>query len=202
MIDASNILKSKKKVRKYEKILIKKIKNYFINLGFSVIPNARFNISWGSITSDLDLLLLKENEITIVEVKSKHDTLSRAKNQIKKITDFADYVYLATDVYPKKFIEKSIGLIYVTNNGIEVIKDAKKIIKLPDFISVASLQKKCLLRRLNNITSERKDQDKYNIALSYFKKVDKNILKNELKEIVTCGLKCELNCPIWKFIDK
>lgn len=80
-----SILKSSKRIGKYEAPIIKKLEPFFQNQGFQVVPHARFNISWGNIISDIDLLLIKENKVGIVEVKSSHDNLKRAKNKFQTL---------------------------------------------------------------------------------------------------------------------
>ncbi|MGI0011353.1 MAG: hypothetical protein ACREAE_08130 [Nitrosopumilaceae archaeon] len=199
MIRVQNIHKSTKKIGKHEKIIIKKLQTHFEKQGYDVIPHASLNIAWGSIISDLDLLLIKSNQLTIIEVKSSHDNLQRARRQIRNIQDYVDFAYVATDYYPRKWNMHHIGFI-VANGKIDIIKEAKQITKLPNPNSISSLKKICLSRMLGySDDSKTKNILKTKLA-SYVQKArsHKN-LKDELKEIVTCGEHCDSSCPIWSF---
>ncbi len=101
MINPKHILKSTKRIGKYETIIINNLQKYFSKLGYHAIPHARFDIAWGSILSDLDLLLVKDDQLILVEVKSSKDNLARARKQIEATEDFVDRVYIATDYEPK-----------------------------------------------------------------------------------------------------
>ncbi len=104
LIKAGNILKSSKREGRHESVIIKKLAIFFENLGYQTIPHARFNIAWGNILSDVDLLVLKNDEIVAVEVKSSKDNLKRARKQIENIKDYVDYAYVATNYIPKKVL--------------------------------------------------------------------------------------------------
>ena len=87
MVVTQNIHKSTKHVGKYEEIIIQSLVTYFQLNGYEALPHSSLNIAWGSILSDIDILLVKENQLVCVEVKSHRDKLSKAPKQIDRIKD-------------------------------------------------------------------------------------------------------------------
>ena len=198
MIKKSNVLKSSKKIGKYEEVIIKKLIPFFKNQGYEVIPHARFNVSWGNILSDLDMLLIKDNKLTLVEVKSSKDQLERARKQIKKSKDFVDFIYIATDYYPRKWTFRNVGLL-VVNGKVDTIKTPKIIEKKIKLESIHWLQKKCLSRMNKEQGWKNTGLNKMELSNRLIKNSNPKSLKSEIKEVVTCGLDCEYGCPIWEF---
>ena len=192
-----SILRSSKKIGKYEAPIIEKLEPFFHNQGFLVVPHARLNISWGNIISDIDLLLIKENKIGIVEVKSSHDNLKRAKKQISNIKDYVDFAYIATDFKPRKFPTTIAGWIFVKDE-VTIMKYPQTINNEPSHSSVDSLPKKCLERYLYQKNISSKGMSKYEITHNIMSLQVKN-LKDEVKSMATCGQECDTNCPIWEF---
>jgi hypothetical protein len=198
MIQSNNILKSSKVEGKFEAPIIKKIVTYFEDLGYDALPHARFNVSWGNILSDIDVLIVKDNIVGLIEVKSSHDNLKRARKQIDNIKDYVDFVYVATDYIPRKFPFRKIGWLYVDKNVSEMKKPCF-FTSQPKYLSVDWIPKKCL----NRICSHKEltcssNATKQVLVDNIVEKSNSN-LKEELKEIVTCGLNCETHCPIWEF---
>ncbi len=191
------ILKSSKKIGKYELAIIEKLETFFKNKGFQVVPHARLNISWGNILSDIDLLLIKDNKVGIIEVKSSHDNLKRAKKQISNIKDYVDFAYIATDFKPRKLPTSSAGWIFVENE-VTVMKFPQIIYGEPSHYSIDSLPKKCLERYLDHKNISSKGMSKYKITNTILSTSD-NTLKDEVKSMATCGQECDVNCPIWDF---
>lgn len=196
LIKAANILKSSKREGRHESIIIKKLVVFFENLGYQAIPHARFNIAWGNILSDVDLLLLKNNEIIAVEVKSSKDNLKRARKQIENIKDYVDYAYVATNYVPRKFSIRNTGLIYV-NGHVVILKRPKLLNDGTRLFSLYSLPKKCLCRWTKIRNQSYSQKSKSELANQILDNpVD---VKSKVKEIVTCGLDCDYGCPIWNF---
>lgn len=191
------ILKSSKRVGKYESVIIKKLEPFFQNQGFQVVPHARFNISWGNILSDIDLLLIKENKVGIIEVKSSHDNLKRAKKQILKIKDYVDFAYIATDFKPRKLPTPIAGWIFVKDE-VTIMKHPRIIDNAPTRYSVESLPKKCLKLYLNQKNIPPKRMSKYEITSNILSIFPEN-LKEEVKSMATCGQQCDTSCPIPEF---
>lgn len=197
MIVQRTILKSSKKIGKYESAIIEKLEPFFKNKDFQVMPHARLNISWGNIISDIDLLLIKEDKVGIVEVKSSHDNLKRARKQILDIKDYVDFAYIATDFKPRKLPISLAGWILVKNE-VTVMKLPQIICDRPSHYSIESLPKKCLQRYLDHRNISPKDMLKHEITNTILS-TSKNNLKEEVKSMATCGQECDTNCPIWKF---
>lgn len=196
MIKAVNVLKSSKREGRHESVIIKKLVVFFENLGYHAVPHARFNIAWGNILSDVDLLLLRNDEIVAVEVKSSRDNLKRARKQIENIKDYVDYAYVATDYIPRKFSLRNAGLIYV-NGNVVILKSSKLLSDNPRLYSLDSLPKKCLCRWAKTRNQKCSQKSKLDLASQIINDSDK--LKSKVKEIVTCGLDCDHGCPIWDF---
>jgi len=185
-IHSTNILTSTKQEGRYEKLIIHKLKIFFENQNFHVIPHARFNVAWGSILSDLDLLLIKDNMLTLVEVKSSKDNIERIKKQFQSIQDYVDYYYVATDFQPKKIPLQDAGWILV-NENIEIKNNAKKLERSPTMGSILSLKKQSLHSLLGMSELEAKQFSKYELAIKITKKSNQSNLKDNLKAIVTCN---------------
>ncbi len=192
-----NILKSSKKIGKYEAPIIEKLALFFQNQGFQAVPHARLNISWGNIISDIDLLLIKENKVGIVEVKSSHDNLKRAKKQISNIKDYVDFAYIATDFKPRKLPTPIAGWIFIKDK-VTIMKYPQTISNEPSRHSVDSLPKKCLKRYLEQKNLSSKGMTKYEITDNIMS-IPVNNLKDEVKMMAVCGQECDTNCPIWEF---
>ena len=61
---------SPKKVGIHETRIIEQLTQYFGEKGYTVVSHVQLNISYGSILSELDMLLEKNGLLTYVEVKS------------------------------------------------------------------------------------------------------------------------------------
>ena len=187
MKKSNSILKSTKKPGIYEKKIIKTLERHFNKLGYQVFPHSRFDIAWGSIISDLDLLLLKGDELTLIEVKSSHDNLGRIKKQFPLFQDYIDYFYIATDYYPKKWPMRKAGQIVVTDSKVELLKKPKPLTKDPSIDSVMSLKKDAICKLAGLTKRECNKHTKYDLAVEIKNNYESVELKNQLKEIVTCG---------------
>jgi hypothetical protein len=197
MIIAENISKSTKRMGLYEEQIIRKLTDYFLKEGYDVIPHSSLNIAWGSVLSDIDLLLVKDQLLTYVEVKSSRDNLARAHKQIDRVMDYVDYAYVATDKKVRKWSSKNAGLIFVGSDKISMIKKGKRFKNKPRFYSVVTLKKKCLDRFFDNQCLI--FENKYNLAEYVYAKKECN--RPLLKEIVTCGYLCSSNCPLVRKYD-
>jgi hypothetical protein len=194
MVMAQNIAKSTKRIGRYEEKIIQTLTKYFRINGYEVIPHSSLNIAWGSIVSDVDLLLLKDNILTYVEVKSSKDNLARAKQQIDRMMDYIDYAYVATDKQVKNWNMPNVGLIYVQEETVVIVKKAKKFSNKPKFYSIVALKKKCLAMFFGNNNRYIMLVNKYELAQHVYTK--RKCTRACLKEIVTCGELCDANCPI------
>lgn len=201
MENVKGIASSTKRMGKYEKDLIDKLTFYFHENEYKVFPHSSLNIAWGSILSDIDLLLIKDNYLIYVEVKSKRDKISSAIKQIERRKDYIDYAYVATNKSIKDWAESKIGLILIKEDIIKITKEPSRFTNGPSFSSIFSLKKKCLNRFLTNGEKCKISMNKYDLA-RYVWTVRKSICTRDcLKEIVTCGNTCDTYCPIVTFIE-
>jgi hypothetical protein len=200
-VNILNINTSTKCVGKHEEQIIQRLAEHFRNENYEVIPHARFNIAWGIIISDIDLLLLKEQLLIYVEVKSQNDNLKKALKQVERVKDFVDYAYVATDKVVTNWNAPHAGLISIDGDTINLVKDVERFDNSPSFSSIASLRKKCLLKFIEKSEKCSKHINKYELA-KYIHKFMKDKCKRELlKEIVTCGNCCTGKCPIEKAME-
>ena len=194
MVMAQNIAKSTKRVGEYEERIIQILSEHFRQMGYEVIPHSSLNIAWGCIISDVDLLLLRNHILTYVEVKSSRDNIARAKQQIDRIMDYIDYAYVATDKQIKNWSMPNVGLIYVQEETVTLVKKAKKFSNKPKFYSVVALKKKCIARLFGDSSRCIMSINKYELAQHVYTK--RKCTRACLKEIVTCGKLCISDCPI------
>jgi len=198
---AKNINKSTKRLGRHETRIIRSLAQYFQMYGREVIPHARLNIAWGSILSDVDLLLLENDMLTFVEVKSSRDKLSKAMRQIDRVKDYVDYAYVATDRLLNYWNMSRVGLISVRVDDVVVVKKPTRFRNRPQFASIVALQKKCLSRFLGNGYACRTYINQYDLA-RYVYTIRKDECTREcLKEIVTCGNTCDTICPISNYLN-
>jgi len=205
MVQAQNLNGSTKREGKYEAKIIQNLILHFQINGYETIPHVRFNIAWGSILSDIDLLLLKDGLLTYIEVKSLRDKFLKALQQIERVKDYVDYACVATDkITTDKMMndweKPKVGLISIHDNVVTFVRKPTRFRSRPSFSSIISLKKKCLARFIGNGDACRAYVDKYDLA-RYVYTVRKNECTREcLKEIVTCGGSCDGICPIVKFV--
>lgn len=201
MVLAENINGSTKRMGIYEAKIIQNLTQYFRIRGYEAIPHVQLNIAWGSILSEVDLLLLKDGVLTYVEVKSRRDKLSKALRQIDRMKDYVDYACVATNKLVRKWSIPDVGLISVYDDAITLMRKPRRFKNSPSFSSIISLKKKCLARFIGNGDACRTYVSKYDLA-RYVYVVRKNECTREcLKEIVTCGNTCDTTCPIAGFVN-
>jgi len=194
MVISQNIHKSTKHVGKYEEIIIQSLVTYFQLSGYEVVPHSSLNIAWGSILSDIDILLVKDYQLVCVEVKSHRDNLSKAPKQIDRIKDYVDYAYIATDKPITNLDVIDAGLILVQQEKIKIIKKARKFTNKPRLDSVATLKKKCIASFFGDYNRYFMLTNKYELAVRVY--LEGKCTRDCLKEIVTCGEQCDIDCPI------
>jgi len=194
-----NLNPSTKVQGKHELHLISVVTNFFRERNFDVVNHISFNIAWGRIISDLDILLIKNNEISYIEVKSKKDKIKKAYEQIERVKDYIDYAWIASDKRFNSISNGLVGYIEINNDETKIVKEPKRFISEPSFSSILSLKKKCLLKF--DITNNLLYQNilKYDIAKKVYNM--KNVCTRDcLKEIVTCGGNCDDKCPIDTYV--
>ena len=182
-MNASNILKSTKRPGIYESGIIERLRLHFTEMGYEAVPHARFDLAWGSIISDIDLLVLGDGKITLIEVKSSKDKIGRAPRQIDAVKDFVDEAYLATDYLPRRWPRCRAGRIVVTHDGVRIVKKAPKLDKRPGLDALLSLKRDSLADLLSDPPGN--NMRKYEMA-SQIMKLGPADLKQKLQRIVTC----------------
>lgn len=195
----NNMKKSTKSIGRFEEPIVDKVSRHFRSLGYRAFSHVRFNVAWSSALSDIDVLLLKEDSITVVEVKSKRDKLLRAGRQIEVISDYVDYAYVATDKLLKSWKMDYVGLLLVREDDVRVIKEAKRMIGKPRIESLFALPKKCLIHLLGKVNE--KNRLKWEIIQQLDKQSSEEFLRKCLKEIVLCQSCNYDNCPVFNFIS-
>jgi hypothetical protein len=196
MLKVNRICNSTKAIGKYEEILIRKTSDHFSQQGYRVFPHARFNIAWGSSLSDLDILLVKGDTLTVIEVKSRRDKIARAEQQMQRISDYIDYGYVATDRTLEHWGDPVIGLLLV-GETVKTIARAKRFAGRPSIESFFALQRRCLFRFLGEESNRR--FLKYDVAEKVRLMGSEASIRRCLKRIVTCARSCKTDCPVWRF---
>jgi hypothetical protein len=199
-VQVQNIVGSHKKAGIYETRIIERLTRYFEDKGYTVISHAQLNISYGSILSELDMLLEKKGWLTYVEVKSHRDKLDRAFRQIDRVRDYVDYTYVATTKRIVDWHYTNIGLIVVQEEKVRVTKPAKRFTSFPRYSAIFSLRKKCLLKFLQNGQNYQNCLSKYELVRYVLSRHKKDASRECLKEIVTCGKEGCITCPILRFV--
>lgn len=197
MLSPRAIEVSKKAIGQFEKPLIQLISQFFSQQGYECYPHASLNLAWANILSDIDVLLVKDDSVTVIEVKSKRDNLQKARHQLLGIADYVDYAFVATDKKVKKWDEKDIGLILIEEGKPRIAIEAKRFVSRPGIRSLFGLQKKCLVRMTG--CKSLNYNLKYDVAEQISMLGDDETLRQCVKEIIICSRKCETDCPIWKF---
>lgn len=199
-MQVQNLNTSRKRAGYYETKIIEKLIKHYEDKGFVVVPHAQLNISYGRILSELDILLEKGGFLTYIEVKSDRDKLSRAFEQVNRVKDYVDYAYVATNKRIDIWDHKNIGLILVSEK-VTVLKRAKRFTGSPDYSSIFSLRKKCLIRFVSNGHICKDRFSKYKLAKHVFATYNSSELRECIKEVVTCGdIECS-DCPIAIFLN-
>lgn len=196
MVLTQNIARSTRHIGKHEEKIILSLVKYFQFDGYQATPHSRLNIAWGSIISDVDLLLLKDRALTYVEVKSSKDNLKKGVQQTERLMDYVDYAWVATDKNVTNWNVPNIGLIHVQEDDVTFKKKAKKFSTKPRLSSLVALRKKCLARFFGKDVDHLMLVNKYELAQQVYVSKREKCTRACLKEIVTCGGSCDTYCPI------
>lgn len=193
------MISSSKKVGVYEKELLNALELYFERNGFKVHTHVQLNISWGTIISDVDLVVEGENQLFGIEVKSKRDNLGKLVSQIKRMFDYFDGVYVATDnpkwMSRKELSDERIGILII--NGLQIAEKACRFSPPnPNFSTMSHLRKICL-KRLSAMTNGKITGDKKELIASILKNSQPEHLRKIIKSIIICNQQCRENCPLW-----
>ena len=190
----TEIKKSTKSIGAYEEPIISRLCNHFESLGFRAFPHVRLNVAWGSSLSDIDTLLIQDNIVVAIEVKSSHDKLAKAQRQLESLSDYVDYSYVATDKLPRNWKSRKTGLLFVSQDGVNIVRRATQLTNKPKLDSFTSLPKKCLLRF--SVEERHERLLKHDIARKIRQRYQNGPIKECLKEIALCQNCSDTTCPI------
>ena len=224
MISAASVPRSAKREGRHEARIIGRLVPFFEAAGNDAVPHARFNIAWGSILSDVDLLLVgrapagagtaggggvaARQAVAAVEVKSSRDDLRRAPAQVRRLLEYADYAYVATDYMPRRFDVRGAGLIVVRGGRVHVVRSAPRAgggrrRRGWGAPAAAALPKKCLLRmaEARGAAAGAGRATKAELARRVTAGRAAAAVGGELAIVATCGggALCEAACPVWGF---
>ena len=195
------MIPSSKKTGKYEQHLFNHLKAYFEDRGFKVFSHVQLNLSWGNIISDIDIIAMSEKMLLGVEVKSSKDNLKNAIQQIDRMTDFFDGVYIASDkpqyLLEEKFADRRIGLLFI-DKGVQIEKECEFLDGNPRHTTLMRLRKVCLQRLAKAVTGTCSG-NKDDLASNILRGAENEHLRLILKSVVTCDRTCETGCPIYNF---
>ena len=221
VISAASVPRSAKREGRHEARIIGRLVPFFEAAGYDAVPHARFNIAWGSILSDVDLLLVGRapagaaagggrgrQAVAAVEVKSSRDDLRRAQSQVRRLLEYADYAYVATDYAPRRFDVRGAGLIVVRGGSVHVVRSAPlagggRRGRGWGAQAAAALPKKCLLRmaEARGAPAGAGRATKAELARRVTAGRAAAAVGGELARVATCGGggACEAACPVWEF---
>lgn len=220
VISAASVPRSAKREGRHEARIIGRLVPFFEAAGYDAVPHARFNIAWGSILSDVDLLLVGRapagaaaggggrQAVAAVEVKSSRDDLRRAQSQVRRLLEYADYAYVATDYTPRRFDVRGAGLIVVRGGRVHVVRSAPpagggRRGRGWGARAAAALPKKCLLRmaEARGAPAGAGRATKAELARRVTAGRAAAAVGGELARVATCGGggACEAACPVWEF---
>ncbi len=185
---------------KFEEPLIKTVAQYFRRRGYRVVSHTTLNLAYRNVLSDVDLLVIKDDVVAAIEVKSSRDSLRRGSFQASKLSNYVDYVFIATDQKIRDWDNSVAGLLLVNEDEVVLAKQGPRFSTRPSFQSLFALQHKCLSRMLG-AGSTANYLNKYETARRVDSLGDDDVLKECVKEIVTCSGQCASDCPIWDFTN-
>lgn len=183
-ITVSSLSASPKKEGKFEKEIIPKFALFFQEKNYETKKHVSINLAWGKVVSEIDLIAIKNDEIIIIEVKSKKDKIFRAKNQLEKIRPLVDYCFIASDtlVEPEQ-IALDTGILYLNDENIRLIRDAKRIYEPISKDFLLTLKKESLINIYKDFP-KRHNMTKNELASIVIENTDPLELKERVKEVV------------------
>jgi len=168
-------------------------------MGFKTYPHVQLNVSWGNIISDIDLIVESEGKLFGIEIKSRKDNLRSLLQQIDRMSDFFDGIYVATDKPTwksrKELSDERIGLLIIENGQISE-KPCQFLSKKPRSSAMMLLRKICL-SRISITLNGKSTSDKLGLVSEILNNMSNEQLRLALKSIVTCERKCKTDCPLW-----
>ena len=91
-------------------------------------------VMYGTKRKLIDLLILKNNQLTAIEIKADNDDFRRIDEQIEESKKIFDYIIVCTTIShlekAKQLLSEDIGIYTIEEQGIKKIRNPKKQIKL------------------------------------------------------------------------
>jgi hypothetical protein len=141
--------------------LAETIKSQIIDFLMSNVSNDLFignEVMYGTKRKLIDLLILKDNQLTAIEIKADNDDLRRIQEQINESKKIFDYIIVCTTVVhlekTLQLLPNDIGIYNVTAQNIEIIREPKKQKKLDKQEMLFSINSKFLRKKLSSNTSK------------------------------------------------
>jgi hypothetical protein len=141
------------------------IKSQIIDFLMLNISNDLFignEVMYGTKRKLIDLLILKDSQLTAIEIKADNDDLRRIQEQINESKKIFDYIIVCTTmahlVKTLQLLPNDIGIYNVTAQNIEIVREPKKQKKLDKQEILFSINSNFLRKNLksstNNINSD------------------------------------------------
>ena len=183
MIDPSLILKSRKKREKFKKPIIDTLTDYFAGLGYHIVPYARFDIPLGDVLSNVDMLLVRNDELVSVKIKSCKDKTPITAQKFYMVRDFVDSAYIATDYTPKIWPENTDGRIIIQDGTVNIVRESDKFEWMPRSNLLMFLKIDSLMSLLPDMKTD--GLSNYELA-EIVRRTYTQDLRLAVKRIVTC----------------
>lgn len=184
ILSLATLSHSPKKEGRFEKDIIPKVASFFRLKNYETKEHISLNLAWGKVISEIDLVAANQNEVIIVEVKSKRDKISRARKQLDNVRIFSDYCFIASDtIVNQNQLASDTGILFLNKDEIISIRQPKKI---NDSVTKDFLLKlkKTDLDLLCKTLAVKKFQEKSTIADFLVNTIEPRILKKHVRSIV------------------
>jgi hypothetical protein len=133
------------------------IKSQIIDFLMSEFSNDLFignEIMYGTKRKLIDLLVLKDNQLTAIEIKTDNDDLRRMQEQINESKKIFDFIIVCTTMAhlekAKQLLSNDIGIYSVVEQNIKVIRKPKKQKKLDKQEILFSINSNFLRKNLSS----------------------------------------------------
>jgi hypothetical protein len=148
------------------------IKSQMIDFLISAFSNDLFignEVMYGTKRKLIDLLVLKENQLTAIEIKADNDDLRRVQEQVNESKKIFDYIVVCTTMVhlekTKQLLSNDIGIYSVNEHGIEIVRKPKKQKKLDKTEILFSINSNFLRKSLQSSANINSDE----VRLQYIK---------------------------------
>ena len=132
-------------------------------------------VMYGSKRKLVDLLVLKNNALTAVEIKSKNDDIRRLSEQIEEYKKVFDYIIICTTIVHLQktmLLPNDIGIYCINEQNIEIVRKPKKQDKLDKTEMLFTINSNFLKKKLpKEINVENSDE----VRKRYIKESTKKI---------------------------